>query len=173
MPLPPLERHDQKRSGMKLMLRRSLVALAYRFAKVIDGAPERFPAFEPGFKVRSPHEVVRHINGVLNYALNIVRSGDPDKRERLVTLAWEQEVARAHAILAALDDELSTGEPDSEMLQRLLQGPISDAMTHVGQLAMLRRLAGSPISGENFFRADLALGRLGPDQPPPRDPDQK
>jgi len=79
-------------------------------------------------------------------------------------------VARFPKSLAALDDYLASGAPIQAEVTRLLQGPIVDALTHVGQLMILRRMSGSPVYGENYFVADIAIGRLGPDQAPPKKP---
>jgi hypothetical protein len=80
---------------------------------------------------------------------------------------WDADVARLFAALAALDAELSSKTPLRCSPEQLFQGPIADALTHVGQLAMLRRLAGLPVRGENYFKAHIAAGRIGLDQPPP------
>lgn len=75
---------------------------------------------------------------------------------------------RFHAALAAFDAYLASDKPSQAPIENLLQGPIVDALTHVGQIAMMRRLAGSPLKGENFFAADIAAGRVGPDQSGPK-----
>jgi hypothetical protein len=49
--------------------------------------------------------------------------------------------------------------------EALFQGPIADALTHVGQLAMQRRLTGAPTRGENFFVAVVTAGQVGEEQP--------
>lgn len=153
------------------LIRHFLAALAYRVQKALRGAPVDFPEFNAGYGLRTPHALVRHMNGVLHYGLIVLRSGDYDYRGSLETLPWPEEVQRLHDSLAALDAELATHLTDAERLERLLQGPLADAMTHVGQLAMLRRLAGSSVSAENFIKADIRLGRLGPNQPDPLSPD--
>jgi hypothetical protein len=77
-------------------------------------------------------------------------------------------VARFFAALAAFDQRLATGLPLGSSAERLFQGPIADALTHTGHLAMLRRLAGCPVKGENYFKADIATGSVRADQPAPR-----
>lgn len=148
------------------VLRHFLAALAYRLQKAIRGAPEKYWAFEPGQGVRTPRQIVRHINGVLNYGLAVLRTRALDPWIHLEDLDWKGEVERIHATLEALDAELARrGDLPDGLLLRLLQGPLADAMTHVGQLATLRRLAGSPVRGENFIKARIRAGQLGPDQP--------
>lgn len=83
-------------------------------------------------------------------------------------LPWDQESQRFFAALKKFDDYLASGKPIQAPVEKLFQGPVADALTHVGQLAMLRRLAGVPIKAENFFAADIAVGRVGPEQAPPK-----
>ncbi len=83
-------------------------------------------------------------------------------------LLWDREVARFFAALKAFDEFLASGKTLQAPMERLFQGPIADALTHVGQLAMLRRLAGSPAKGENYFVAEISAGCVGPDQPVPK-----
>jgi hypothetical protein len=160
-------------------LRHFLAALAYRLQKAVRGAPQGYWEFEAGSGVRTPRRILRHINSVLIYALLVLQTGDYNYRTDLRDLDPEGEIARFHTTLEALDHELS-GRADlsDDLLLRLLQGPLSDAMTHIGQLAQLRRLAGSPVRGENFTKADIRTGHVSadqqlaePDQPDPVSPD--
>ncbi|MEJ2359191.1 MAG: hypothetical protein P8Y13_14095 [Deinococcales bacterium] len=154
------------------LVRHQLAALAYRFQKAIRDAPLEFAAFEPGVGVRTPLAIVHHVVDVLGYLRGVLDGADPGFHHDHAQLDFAGEVAAFHAMLGALDTLLaSNGNIPLERLERGLQGPISDALTHVGQLAMLRRLAGSPVRGENFYLADVRVGRTGADQPPPRSPD--
>lgn len=113
---------------------------------------------------------MRHMSQVLTYAHHCF---EPSATvDRLAPLQFDGEVARFYDCLILLDNDLiSNGDcEEQDMLLRLLQGPLADAMTHVGQLAMLRRLAGSPVRGQNFMEADIVIGRIGPDQSEPRQP---
>lgn len=151
------------------MLHHYLAALAYRTQKALRGAPSDFSAYRAGPNVRTPHELVWHMTGVLGYARTFFHGGTY-RPERLST--FEAEIQRYHATLAQLAQDLDSGaEPSGISLERLLQGPLSDAMTHVGQLAMLRRLAGAPVPPENFVFADVRAENLGPDQSAPVAPD--
>lgn len=152
------------------MLLHFLAALAYRTQKAVRDAPNDFGTFEPPSQIRSPKELVRHMTSVLGYARTFFVGGQyrPTPLESL-----EAEVERFHAMIADLGQHLERG---SELragmsAERLLQGPFSDAMTHAGQLALLRRLAGSPVRPENFIVAAIDPGRLGPDQAAPVSPD--
>jgi hypothetical protein len=121
---------------------------------------------------RSPLAIVHHVNGVLGYGEIALETGDFDYWHKHPKLGWHGEIALVHEKLQEIDTVLtSTQNIEGERLERLLQGPLSDAMTHVGQLAMLRRIAGSPIHAENFFKADIKAGQVGEEQPAPVSPD--
>jgi hypothetical protein len=148
------------------LLRHTLATLAYRGGKVVREAPGTFAEFRVSASGRTPAEILAHIGDLLDWALSIAR-GRQTWRDS-PPLAWDKDVERFHSALRAFDDYLAAGEPLQVSAEKLFQGPIADALTHVGQLAMLRRLAGAPIQGENYFAADIAAGRTGADQPPPR-----
>ncbi len=156
---------DEKRA----MLRHFLAALAYRTQKALRDAPPEFADFEAGSRVRSPRELIRHMKNVMGWACATLR-GESYRAETSET--FQDEVARFHATLDALPGELHTGGPISQTTaERLLQDPFSDAMTHAGQLAMLRRLHGSPVPPENFFVAEVDPSNLSMDQPVLERPD--
>lgn len=157
---------DDKRA----MLRHFLAALAYRTQKALRDTPSEFADFQAGAQVRTPRELVRHMTSVLGYARTHFIGGRYWP-EPLLDLSAE--VARFHEMLEDLAHHLDAGTPLRGEItpERLLQGPFSDAMTHVGQIAMLRRLFGAPVAPENFIVADVSGERLGPDQPMPASPD--
>ena len=145
------------------LLRHTVATLAYRAAKALRGAPAEFADFAGAG--RKPVEILAHMGDLFDWAL-----GMADGRHvwRMATpLPWDQEVARFFAALEAFDQRLATGAPLAESQERLFQGPIADALTHTGQIAMLRRLAGCPFHGENYFVAEMAVGRVGADQAAP------
>ena len=153
------------------LLRHYIAALAYRAQKVLREAPPAFPDFAPGRMARSPVEVLRHMTSVLGYARTFFVGGNyPLHPEPLA--GFGREIDRFHETLEALSRELEAGTPLQGITERqLLQGPLADVMTHIGQLALLRRLAGAPVPPENFIYADVRADRLGPDQAPPKAPD--
>jgi hypothetical protein len=158
---------DDKRA----MLVHFLAALAYRTQKALRGAPPSFAAFEAGNQVRNPKWLVQHMDGVLGYALTCFE-GEATSYRGAPLATLDAEVRRFHDKLEALARHLRAGTRlrfASE--EQLLQGPFADAMTHAGQLAMLRRLSGSPIPPENFIVADINADNLGPDQAAPVSPD--
>jgi hypothetical protein len=150
----------------RAMLRHTLATLAYRGGKAVRDAPGDFADFRAAPSVRTPVEILSHIGDLLDWALALA-DGRQEWRDAK-PLPWGQEVDRFFAGLAALDGRLATPEPLGFEAEKLFQGPIADALTHVGQLTTLRRMAGAPVRGENYFKADIAAGRVGPEQSHPR-----
>jgi hypothetical protein len=159
---------DDKRS----LLRHFLAALAYRTQKALRDAPAEFGDFRAAARVRTPAELIRHMTSVLGYARTFFIGGHY-RPEQLPSL--KEEMIRFHDMLEDLARHIEAGTPLLEGMsaERLLQGPFSDAMTHAGQLAMLRRLAGIPVPPENFILADIEPERLGIEQAEPVSPDEK
>lgn len=162
---------DDRDSHERALLRHFLAALAYRTQKALRDAPAKFGDFRASPDARTPSELVRHMTSVLGYARTFFIGGRyrPEPEPDLAA-----EVRRFHVMLADVGGHLEraialTGTTPA----RLLQGPFADAMTHAGQLALLRRLAGSPVPPENFIVANIDPENLGPDQPPPVSPDRK
>lgn len=154
-----------------MLLRHFLAALAYRTQKALRNAPEGFGTFRAAEGVRTPEELVRHMTSVLGYALTFFVGGQY-RPQPLPSL--QEEVTRLHEVIKSLGRHLEHDYPllNDMSVERLLQGPFSDAMTHAGQLALLRRLAGNPVAPENFIVAEIDSQRLGPDQPMPVSPDE-
>ena len=151
------------------LLQHFLAALAYRTQKALRGAPPDFGDFRPAVNVRTPHELLWHMTGVIGYARTTLHGGS-FAPPRLATFA--DEVARFHDTLAALHTDFGNVRLAAAISdEQFLQGPLSDAMTHAGQLAMLRRLAGSPIASEDFIMAAIDSENVGPEQPDPVAPD--
>ena len=134
-------------------VRHFLATLSYRFAKTVRDAPLHFPDVSIGNGVRTPIEIVNHMSHVLRCAANEFEKSDLTEAD---PLTWEEEVHGFNQTLERLDGFLKRGfKPQCGSLEQIVQGPVSDAMTHVGQLALLRRMAGSPIAGESFMSADI------------------
>lgn len=157
---------DDKRS----LLRHFLAALAYRTQKALRGAPAEFGDFRAGDGVRTPAELVRHMTSVLGYSRTFFLGGRywPEPLPSL-----QEEVVRFHEMVEDVAGHIEAGTPFNEEMteERLLQGPFADAMTHAGQLALLRRLAGYPVPPENFIVAEITPARLGVNQAEPVSPD--
>lgn len=147
-------------------LRHTVATVAYRGGKALRGAPATFASYRAADTSRTPVEILAHIGDLFDWAVKLA-DGKHEWRDS-EPLPWDQEVARFFAGLQALDRRLATGEPLGSPAERLFQGPIADALTHIGQIAMLRRMSGAPMKGENYFKADIATGRVGAEQSKPR-----
>jgi hypothetical protein len=148
------------------LLRHSVATVAYRGGKALRGAPESFASFAIGERPRTPANILAHLGDLFDWALSTAE-GKQTWRDS-TPLDWNAEVARFFTALKKFDDFLGSSEPLQAPIEGLFQGPVADALTHVGQLAMLRRLAGCPIKGENYYKAAIAAGCVGPEQPAPR-----
>ena len=150
---------DEKRE----LLRHTLATVAYRAARALEGAPDHFAGFNAAGRL--PVQILAHMGDLFDWALNMALGQERwrDTQPR----AWAEEQQRFFESLQTFDAFLATGGPLHAPVEQLFQGPVADALTHVGQLAMLRRLSGSPIRGENFFVADIKAGQVGAAQPAP------
>ena len=148
---------DEKRE----FLRHTVAALAYRAARAVEGAPEEFAGFDGVGK--TPAQILAHMGDLFDWALSISRG--EEKWHSSEPLPWAEEKKRFFAALAAFDALLAGGEPIQASLERLFQGPVADALTHTGQIAMLRRLSGFRKQDEDFFQAEIAVGQVGEEQP--------
>ena len=148
------------------LLRHTLATVAYRGGKALRGAPDRFGTFHIGDKTRTPAQILAHMGDLFDWALSIAQ-GNQVWHDSM-PLPWNAEVDRFFAAVQRFDDYLASSEPVHASPESLFQGPVADALNHLGQIAMLRRLAGSPILGENYFRAEIVAGRVGADQTAPR-----
>ena len=144
------------------LLRHTVATLAYRGAKAVRDAPDSFASFRSSETTRTPAEILAHIGDLLDWALSIARGAEAWHNAK--PQPWAQEVERFHGSLASFDDYLASGNALACTCERLFQGPIADALTHVGQLTMLRRIAGAPIRGENYSIARIEAGRVGAQQ---------
>ena len=149
----------------RAFLRHTLATLAYRGGKATRGADTGFATFLASPSSRTPIMVLCHIGDLLDWALRIAR-GEPSYTEAIPG-SWDGEVQRFHKALQALDGYLASDAPLGASAEKIFQGPIADALTHVGQIAMLRRIHGEPIKGENYFRADIETGTVGAEQARP------
>jgi len=150
----------------KQFLRHTLATLAYRGGKAVRNAPAEFANFRAADGVRTPGEILAHVGDLLDWALSI--AAGQQKWHDSKSSGWDPEVRRFFEGLKKLDDFLASGEPLHAPMEKLFQGPIADALTHVGQIAMLRRMASCPVKGENYFVAEIESGRVGGDQVAPK-----
>jgi hypothetical protein len=150
----------------RTLLRHTLATLAYRGAKAIRNAGPDFANYGLPETARTPAKILAHIGDLMDWALSMAE-GRRDWKDSL-PLPWDKECERFFAALKKLDDHLASDKTLAVSEEKLFQGPIADALTHVGQIAMLRRMAGVPMKGENYFVAEIAVGRVGADQAAPK-----
>jgi hypothetical protein len=148
---------DEKRE----LLRHTVATLAYRAAHALAGAPEQFADFSGAG--RPPVQILSHLGDLFDWALSAVEGREKWRTSK--PHSWITEQQRFFAALHAFDAYLASDEPLYAAVEPLFQGPVADALTHIGQIAMMRRLAGCPICGENYFVADIKAGQVGAEQP--------
>lgn len=148
------------------LLRHAVATLAYRGGKALRGAPEGFSGFRASETTRTPGQILAHVGDLLDWALAIAQGKQEWRNSE--RQSWELDSQRFFAALAAFDAYLASGEPLGAPVEKLFQGPVADVLTHVGQIAILRRLANVPVRAENYFRAEIVAGRVGSDQAAPK-----
>ena len=147
------------------LLRHTVATLAYRAAKTMRTAPDSFADFLPGPTSNTPLQIVTHMGDLFDWAYTMV-IGKP-KWNNSEPQDWNSECQRFFESLKRFDGALAADKPIEYDIKLIFQGPVADALTHTGQLAMMRRLHGSPMKGESYNRADIRIGRVGMDQTPP------
>lgn len=157
---------DSNSDPGRQLLRHTVATLAYRGGKAVRHAPKGFNEFQAGGGVRTPGQILAHLGDLFDWALSIAMG--QQKWHDSKPLPWEQEIGRFFAALKNFDDFLASSATMQAPPEKLFQGPIADALTHIGQLAMLRRIAGAPVKGENYFVAEVEAGRVGADQAQPK-----
>jgi len=153
-------------TSSRQLLRHTVATVAYRGGKAVREAPESFAGFKIGEKGRTPAQILAHIGDLYDWALSCARGKQEWHDSK--PLPWSQEVQRFFKALQVFDDYLASDAPLGFPAEKIFQGAVADSLTHIGQIAMLRRLAGCPIRGENYFRADIVSGRVGEKQSAPR-----
>jgi hypothetical protein len=147
------------------LLRHTLATVAYRGAKAIRNAGPDFAEYRSSETSRTPAKILAHIGDLMDWGLAMAE-GRRDWHDS-APLPWEKESERFFTALKRFDDYLASSKPLAVSAEKLFQGPIADALTHIGQIAMLRRLSGVPMKGENYFVAEVTVGRLGAVQASP------
>ena len=148
-----------------ITLRHALATLAYRASKALRGAPPEFASYRCSDTSRMPAEILAHMGDLMDWGLSMT-VGKPAWHDSK-PLDWDSEVRRFFDALNAWDQQLAAGEASATPPGKLFQGPIADALTHTGQINLLRRMAGAPVRGESYNRAPIAEGQTGFEQPPP------
>ena len=152
-------------TSSRQLLRHTVATVAYRGGKAARGAPESFAEFKIAPKTRTPAQILAHIGDLYDWALSCAKGKQAWHDSK--PLPWPEEVKRFFAALKAFDDYLASDAPLGYPAEKIFQGGVADSLTHIGQIAMLRRLAGCPIRGENYFKAQIVAGRVGDEQAAP------
>ena len=151
-----------KAEHKRQLLRHTVATIAYRGGKAVTSVPDGFNAFRVNDTTRTPEQILAHIGDLFDWALSLARGKQTWNNSTPKT--WDDEVARFFGALKAFDDYLASDDELGCSVEKLFQGPIADALTHVGQISMLRRMAGGPVKAENYFVAEIEAGRVGPEQ---------
>lgn len=158
------------RDPARELLRHAVATVAYRGGKAVRGAPAGFESFRAAesetTRIRTPGQILAHVGDLFDWALSLAKGGHEWRDTPPGT--WASDSARFFAALERFDALLASEVPLARSPEKLFQGPVADALAHVGQIALLRRMAGAPIKGENYFKADVAAGRVGAEQAAPR-----
>ena len=150
------------------LLRHTLATIAYRGGKAVQGAPPQFAGFRANKDAgsRTPLEILAHIGDLFEWGVSVADGAHVWKPA--TPASWDEQVERFFATLEKFDQRLASSKPLGCSPEKLFQGPIADALTHIGQIAMLRRMAGAPVRGENYFKAEITAGNVGRAQAAPR-----
>lgn len=151
--------------GERKMLRHTLATLAYRGGKALRNAPEGFGRLSIAEGARTPVEILTHIGDLFDWALSMAK--DEQAWTTATVRSWTEECDRFFSTITSLDAYLADNPISDSTAEQLFRGPVADALTHIGQITLLRRVAGSPVRGENYVKATITTGRTGSDQPPP------
>ena len=149
-----------------MTLRHALATLAYRASKAVRDVPAAFSGYSPALGSRTAGQILTHMGDLMEWGESIARGQQAWKDSPVHE--WDADVRRFFDALAKFDAAIAANAPPDATADKLFQGPIADALTHTGQIAMMRRLAGAPIRGENYFVASIAEGQVGLDQPAPK-----
>jgi hypothetical protein len=166
IPADSISAHSNSVDPKRQLLRHTLATLAYRGGKAVRNAPTGFADFQAGAGVRAPGQILAHIGDLLDWGLSIAQGRRTWHDSK--PLPWEQEVERFFAALKKFDDFLVSSEPVQASIEKIFQGPVADALTHVGQINILRRLASAPVKGESYYEAAIETGRVSGDQAAPK-----
>ena len=145
-----------------LSLRHAVATLAYRAAKVLRDAPPEFRSFRAGEGSRSAGEILAHMGDLFDWTLSQAQGKQRWRNSKV--RPWSEDVARFFSALRAFDEYLASRAKLHAAPEKMFQGAVADALTHTGQIAMLRRLAGARVRGENYYVAKIEVGRIGLDQ---------
>lgn len=129
-------------------------------------APDHFSDFRAAPDTRSAGEILAHMCDLFDWALALAEG--EERWRNVPPQAWSVDCDRFFSALTKFDGYLAGDASLGRPAEQLFQGPIADALTHTGQLTLMRRLSSSPIRAENYAKADIVAGRVGANQTAPR-----
>ena len=140
------------------MLRHLVATVAYRGGLAVTDAPAGFRTFRAHETTRTPGELLAHIGDLLEGSVHLLKGNMVHLTSE--PLPWDEEITRFFSAVKELDSFLASEAPLGCPVEKLVQGPVGDALTHVGQIVMLRRMAGSPIRSPGYFTAEIVPGKI-------------
>jgi hypothetical protein len=161
----PAANQTSQDDSQTALLRHALATVAYRGGKALRGVPEGFAGFKAGPKTRTPGEILAHLGDLYDWALTQCE-GHQTYRET-PPRDWESDTQRFFTALGKVDAHLASGAPLGMAPTQFFQGAIADSLTHIGQINILRGIAGGSIRAENYCRAEIVAGRVSDEQAPP------
>jgi hypothetical protein len=156
------EREGAKHESAKELLRHTVATLAYRAEKVVRDAPASFAGTRLSPATRTPVEIVSHLGDLMEWAERLARG--ESRWAAQPTAEWQAACDRLFSGLLALDAALADSTFEAIAPGVIFQGPIADALTHVGQLSMIRGTMGAPVRPESYAKAEILAGRVGREQ---------
>ena len=134
-------------------------SFGFRYYWATEGLTEKDLAYQPSKDARTSFETMEHIYGLTNVLLNAVnkRSTGPSQQEKMSYTELRektlQNIKNASEILKSADADLNEFDmvferkdnPLRYPFWNLINGPISDALWHVGQVVTFRRSSGNPL----------------------------
>jgi hypothetical protein len=144
------------------LLRHTVATLAYRAEKALRDVPDAFAHHQVSPTSRTPLEIVSHLGDLVEWGERMAKGeylwipgASPD---------WASACERFFEGLKTLDASLALSTFEKYTAEVIFQGPIADALTHVGQLTLIRGAMSSPIRPESYARAEISVGRVGREQ---------
>jgi hypothetical protein len=139
------------------VLTRLLDGLGFRFFWATEGLRPEDYAYRPAKDTMSIEELAIHVWALMNWVSTSAllrpylkpKNGAAAREEALVMIYEMRET-----VLAMSDKDLEKLRIQGKPFWHLINGPLSDALTHTGQINSFRRLAGNPVAGANVFNGE-------------------
>ena len=139
---------------------RMLDGLGFRYYWATEGLRVEDLAYKPSESGRTSAETIDHLLGLSNFILNSISTEKSNDKDETITFIEKRKqtllnIKKASEILRTIDD-VSQFDNDRFPFWNIINGPISDALWHCGQVVMLRRASGNPFNSKvNVFSGKL------------------